>query len=239
MRTRAAAVLSLAAWAVLAAAAVVVLQASVVVPDGRPVSLVFELLRRGALAAAWYVLALTCTGALARGLRAVSLVRALDAVTIAPLRHTIRAALGVGLVGALAVSGPAIATTAPDDPPIVTLHRLPPSPTPTTAATTTTTVVAPPPAAPPPAAPPVAWAVDRPPPPRPASAPGASAWEARPGDCFWTIAESVLAARLARPVTDREIVSYWRRLIAANRTRLRDTDNPDLIFPGQSFVLPG
>ena len=231
MRTRATAVLSLAAWAGLAAAAVLVLRASVVVPDGQPVSSAFELLRRGALAAAWYVLALTCAGALARGLRAVSLVRALDAVTVAPLRHTLRAALGVGLVGALAVSGPALAMTAPDDPPIVTLHRLPPSSTPTT---TTTTLVAPPPAAPP-----VTWAVDRPPPPGPAIAPGASVWQARPGDCFWTIAESVLATRLSRPVSEREIVPYWQRLIAANRARLRDTDNPDLIFPGQSFVLPG
>ena len=149
MRTRAAAVFSLAAWAGLAATAVVVLRASVVVPDGQPISSVFELLRRGALAAAWYVLALTCAGALARGLRAVSLVRALDAVTVAPLRQTISAALGLGLVGALAVSGPAIALTAPDDPPIVTLHRLPPSSTPTSATTVTPT-----------------WAVDRPPPPR-------------------------------------------------------------------------
>lgn len=245
MRTRGAAVMSLAGWSGLAATAVLVLRTSVVVPDGQPVSLAFELLRRVALGAAWYVLALTCAGALARGLRAVSLVRALDAVTIAPLRHTIRAALGVGLAGALAVSGPAIAMAAPDDPPIVTLHRLSPSPTPTT--TTTTTVVAPPPATPP-----LTWAVDRPAPPappvavhtasppsRPEISPGASVWQVRPGDCFWTIAESVLVTRLGRPVAEREIVPYWQRVIAANRARLPDTDNPDLIFPGQSFVLPG
>jgi nucleoid-associated protein YgaU len=126
---------------------------------------------------------------------------------------------------------------APDDPPIVTLHRLPANPTPTTA----TTAVAPP----------VTWAVERRPPaaapvPVPTTTPsrraeippGASVWQVRTGDCFWTIAQSVLATRLARPVTEREIVPYWQRLIAANRARLRDTDNPDLIFPGQSFVLP-
>jgi len=237
MRTRVGAVTSLAAWAGLAVAAIVVLRASVVVPDGQPISLALELLRRGALAAAWYVLALTCAGTLARGLRAVPVVRALDALTVAPLRHTIRAALGVGLAGALAVSGPTIAMAAPDDPPIVTLHRLPPSPTPTTA----TTAVAPP----------VTWAVERRPPraapvavptttpsPRAEIPPGVSAWQVRPGDCFWTIAESVLATRLARPVTEREIVPYWQRLIAANRAGPRATDNPDLIFPGQSFVLP-
>jgi nucleoid-associated protein YgaU len=31
---------------------------------------------------------------------------------------------------------------------------------------------------------------------------------------------------------------YWRRLIDANRDRLVDPGNPDLLLPGQELVLP-
>src|SRR5438309_2307363 len=59
-----------------------------------------------------------------------------------------------------------------------------------------------------------------------------------PGECFWTIAEAVLAGRRGAPAGDADLVPYWLRLIAANRDRLVDRDNPDLIFPGQVFVVP-
>ena len=52
------------------------------------------------------------------------------------------------------------------------------------------------------------------------------------------MAEHVLRDALHREPTDAEVVPYWRELIAANRDRLRDRDNPDLVFPGQVFVLP-
>jgi endonuclease/exonuclease/phosphatase family metal-dependent hydrolase len=60
----------------------------------------------------------------------------------------------------------------------------------------------------------------------------------QPGDSFWSIAESVVAGPggTAPPAV---IVPYWRQLIAANRDRLVHPCNPDLIFPGQVFVLPG
>jgi nucleoid-associated protein YgaU len=69
-------------------------------------------------------------------------------------------------------------------------------------------------------------------------APAADRWTVRPGECFWTIAEDVLAERLGRAPTDAEIVPYWRRLIEANRSELAHRDNPDLIFPAQVFVVP-
>lgn len=58
------------------------------------------------------------------------------------------------------------------------------------------------------------------------------------GDHLWGVAERVLAAHHGNPVPDAEVVGYWQRLVEANRDRLADPDNPDLIYPGQEFVLP-
>lgn len=56
----------------------------------------------------------------------------------------------------------------------------------------------------------------------------------QPGEHFWSIAEQVVADRsLAEPVG-----WYWRRLVDANRDRLVDPDDPDLLHPGQELVLP-
>jgi nucleoid-associated protein YgaU len=63
-------------------------------------------------------------------------------------------------------------------------------------------------------------------------------WTVRPGECFWTTAESVLTQAWGRAPTDAEIVPYWNRLIEANRASLAHTDNPDLIFPAQVFEIP-
>jgi hypothetical protein len=56
-----------------------------------------------------------------------------------------------------------------------------------------------------------------------------------PGEHFWSIAEEVVAQR---PDADLEVADYWRLLVEANRDRLVDRDNPDLIHPGQELVLP-
>ncbi len=58
------------------------------------------------------------------------------------------------------------------------------------------------------------------------------------GDSFWTIAHEVLTDHLDRTPTEAETAAYWERLIAANRDRLVDRDNPDLIFPGQALSMP-
>jgi nucleoid-associated protein YgaU len=78
-----------------------------------------------------------------------------------------------------------------------------------------------------------------PPPPAPAPAvptPTAPDDEVRvaPGDSFWSIAAEVVADHPRPPAVD----AYWRRLIAANRSRLVDPANPDLLFPGQALTLP-
>lgn len=63
-------------------------------------------------------------------------------------------------------------------------------------------------------------------------------YDVRSGDSFWTIASAQLEAHAGREVSDAEIVAYWRTLIDANRDRLADPHNPDLLFPGQSLRLP-
>lgn len=60
----------------------------------------------------------------------------------------------------------------------------------------------------------------------------------RPGDHFWSVAEEVLTGAWGRPPTDGETVPYWSRLVEANRHRLVDRDNADLLFPGQLLEVP-
>jgi hypothetical protein len=74
-----------------------------------------------------------------------------------------------------------------------------------------------------------------PPPVQPTTQP---TWTIQPGQHFWAVAEHLVTDRLGRPPTDAEIVPYWHRLIEANRDRLRDRNNPDLVFPSQVLVLP-
>lgn len=58
------------------------------------------------------------------------------------------------------------------------------------------------------------------------------------GDHLWSIAERHLADVHGGPVDDATVTDYWQRLVDANRDRLADADNPDLIYPGQQFELP-
>lgn len=66
-------------------------------------------------------------------------------------------------------------------------------------------------------------------------APARATHVVRAGEHFWSIAETVVAAR---PDTQLDVPAYWRLLVEANRERLIDQDNPDLLHPGQELVLP-
>jgi hypothetical protein len=56
------------------------------------------------------------------------------------------------------------------------------------------------------------------------------------GDNLWTIAAGHLAdSGVTR--SNGQIAPYWRELVQDNRASLR-SGNPDLIFPGESVVLP-
>ncbi len=68
----------------------------------------------------------------------------------------------------------------------------------------------------------------------------------QPGEHFWSIAEQVVEQRGADADAnadvgadaEADVESYWRALVAANRDRLVDPDDTDLLHPGQVLVLP-
>ena len=199
--------------------------------DGRhPVVAAFSLVRLVALAVLWYVVAATAVGAVLRMFGAASLVRVADRFTIGPVRRMLAGSLSLGLAasGVVAVAAPALrspvvaaqssttsTSTTQLPPATVTMHRLGP-----------TEAIAPLSVAP---VPEVTQAT---------TATASDRWTVKPGECFWAIAESVLADRGGRAPTDAEIVPFWQRLIHANRQELLQRDNPDLILPGQTFTVP-
>lgn len=196
--------------------------------DGRdPVVASFALVRVAGLAALWYLLAVTVVGALLRLGGAVRMVAVADRFTVAPVRRMLAGTVGLGLAasGVMAVAAPAArlpvafaqsATTAPVAGPAgtVTMHQLSPAES-----------------VPAPASPAQADVT-------PATTTASDQWTVQPGQCFWSIAESVLTGRLGRAPTDAEIVPYWNRLIEANRSELVHPADPDLVYPAQVFHVP-
>jgi len=60
----------------------------------------------------------------------------------------------------------------------------------------------------------------------------------QPGDSFWSLALDIVSESQGHRPSDADLVRYWARLIDANRSRLVDPANPDLLFPDQVLVLP-
>lgn len=172
--------------------------------------------RVAVLAVAWYLTGVTTVGIVARILPSTRFVAAADALTLPAVRRLLQAALGLGLATASLA-----ATTRPvpaPGPPRVAVAAA------ATASGTATMRLVP----------------DEPrPQPAPPLAPtGTGAWSVRPGDNLWAMAARRLEAAWGRPATDAEIVPYWEAVIRANRDRLADPANPDLVFAGQVFDLP-
>ena len=68
---------------------------------------------------------------------------------------------------------------------------------------------------------------------------GDDLWVVECGESFWSIArETLLDTRPQEDLTDQQIATYWRVLIEANKERLVEPGNPDLILPGQELILP-
>ena len=192
--------------------------------DGRdPLVAAFSLLRLVALAGLWYVVTVRAVGATVRMVGATSLVRVTDRFTIAPVRRLLAGTMSLGLAasGVVAVAAPAIRT------PVAAAAQEATTSTTTPSSTVTMHLLAP------------AEAVPAAPVPAPDVAPASTdRWTVKSGECFWSIAESVLSEPWGRAPTDAEIVPYWQRLIDANRHELADGNDPDLILPGQVFVVP-
>jgi hypothetical protein len=171
----------------------------------------------GLLATAWLgtaaVVQLVATAAAGSAVRHVA-----DAVTPRVVRRLTHGVASLSV--AVALVGP----SAPRDPVgTAVMERVDPAPTTTTPSTTktstpSTTAVSPSPT--PPASPP--------------ARPGPTPVVVAPGDSFWSLAEAAVAAHPSSPA----VGDYWRRFVAANRPRLVDPDNPDLLYPGQTLTLP-
>lgn len=58
------------------------------------------------------------------------------------------------------------------------------------------------------------------------------------GDSFWSIAETALSDGWDRTPTTTEITRYWNTVVDVNRDRLAPPHDPNLIHPGQRFLLP-
>jgi nucleoid-associated protein YgaU len=69
-------------------------------------------------------------------------------------------------------------------------------------------------------------------------APVTGAWVVAPGEHFWLAARRTLEAAWGRAPDVAQTAAYWRTLIDANRDRLVRSGHPDLVRPGQVFVLP-
>lgn len=183
-----------------------------------PAEAFVALVRLGALVLCWYLLAATAAGVAARLVGARSLVRVTDAVSPSSVRVVVRWALRAGLAASTALAAsPAVAARPPAT--AITMTRLPERERHA--------------AAPPAVAPIQAPAFVAPAPARPVTT-----WEVRPGQSLWEIARDVESLRRGRSASDREVSTYWRALIEANRDLLVNRSNPHLVLPGQVFRLP-
>ncbi len=188
------------------------------------------------LALALYLLVATAVAVAAEVARHALLVELSELLSVPFIRRAVHTAVGASLVGATVAGGVAsVSSAAPparaagrrDPVPALHVVRRSPMGPPTTEASPAPDLVpvaipaAPPP---PPAAPP---AVVQPP------------WTVAPGDHFWSIARRVLVAGWHREPSEQEVTAYWRDLIEANRQRLPDPQNADLLFPGDELLVPG
>lgn len=223
-----------------------------------PVDAVLAALRMAAVLATWYLLGATILAVVAGLVRADPLTAAVQRVTPGLVRRLAAGGGGVGLLvgGAVAsLPGPdpapprtEIAAPAGPQAEVATMTRAGPagpSPSPAPGRATMTRVDAPPTVAtmtrvdpasgptasgPAPPATPARWS----PSPGPAPPVGEpTSWVVEPGDSFWSIAEDVVGGE-----RERAVGRYWRALVEANRSRLVDPANPDLLVPGQVLTLP-
>jgi len=196
-----------------------------------PVVVVFALLRLLVLALAWYLLGVSLVGGAARLLAIGRLVRVADVVTVPAVRQLLQAALGVGLATAAVT-----ASTAGARPPVaqavaaeeqVALAGLPRLEMRALADDPRYERMA---LLPPGLQP---WGQGT-----PAPEGAQRTWAVRSGEHLWGIAERVLAEGRDQPPGDDEVARYWEQLIEVNRARLADPGNPDLVYPGQVFLVP-
>lgn len=218
----------------------------------QPVVAAMSLLRVGGLLCGGYWL-LLCSAVVVFK-RAGHLVR-LARLRLPGIGHLMRVATGGSLIGVAVVCAAGCATTAghpsataprppelvpldnpsaPSTPPRITVPHLQAAPaasTPARGGPATGQPGLPPPTASADAAPAAV-------PTATTSSTAATSWTVRPGEDLWSITESVLIARLGHAPDQREVAALWIRVIDTNRPDLPDPANPNLIFAGDTVVIP-
>lgn len=189
-----------------------------------PVVAAVALARLVAEVSVWYVVAVSVLHVVGAGLRLAGAHSVADALAVPAVGRLVRAGLGMSVVAASTLS-PASAAGPPRAATMATAGIG----TAVAAPSEGAAVMRPAPAPPEVAAAPIAV-------PAPVAVP--TTWTVEPGDSFWTIAEEALADALGRPPSGAEVHPYWRRLVEANRARLVDADDPDLLHAGQVLELP-
>jgi hypothetical protein len=181
--------------------------------DGQGVTtFAIALMRAVALVFAMYLVVLVIVSAVVRALELPRTTRVVDRLTVPVLRTLLGGAATLGVI-----TGP----PAPPAVPAPTSVTVAQGPAPTSDDQATLHLLDP--------GAPVA--------PSPPSSPD-DTWIVEPGESFWLIARSRVAESQATEVDDGTIEAYWVRLIDANRDRLADPADADLLFAGQELVLP-
>lgn len=184
-----------------------------------PAVAAFALIRSGVVIVSWYLLGTALAAVALRMVGAARAADALDAMSLPAARRLVRAAVGLSLT--VSAVGATTALTAPTGPAGATVRQ---------AADEDAVVMR--------SLPDEEVVMVRLPDDPPAPAPGPGSWTVRPGDHFWRVAEEVLTSALGRSPRDRETTAYWWQMVEANRSRLADPDDPDLLFPGQVIEVP-
>lgn len=186
-----------------------------------PAVAAFALVRGGVVIVTWYLLATALAAVALRMVGAARAASVVDALSLPPARRLVQAVAGLSLAasavgatgGFAAPAGPAGATVrSGSDEDVAVMQSLPEE-----------EVV-------------MLRLPDHPATPAPAPAP--RSWTIRSGEHFWGVAEEVLRSAWGRVPRDREITPYWRQIVEANRSRLADANNEDLLIPGQVIELP-
>lgn len=206
--------------------------------DGDAATTAMALVRIIAELAVWYLLVTSLLQLAAVRSRSRGVGRIADAVAVPGSRRLVHAGLGVGLLAATAAGtdpAPTPGSTAWMQPRAEVDETLPDTSEQATPAGADAGTASMTPRSAPPTTPTDADAdADATP-----EVPNASTtWRVDRGESFWSIASDVLSDAWGRPATDLEIDPFWRSLVAHNRDRLLDPDDPDVIMTGQVFELP-
>lgn len=203
--------------------------------DGRePTSAAMAFVRAAAEVTTWYLLVVSALQLV--GHRHDRLGRTADRFALPWARRAAHAGLGLGLLAASTSTTPPTASDAGEATGSATMQPVDaPAGEPGTAVMRPLSDTAPeqPDTAPEPAptAPPAR-------PQGPRMVPTPATWTVTTGESLWSIADELVSDRLGRPASDCEIDPVWRALVDANRDRLVDADDADLILRGQVLEVP-